>query len=295
MLFSIPILLAFVTLELCLRSIPNDYSFKNKYLEQNSAQIEHLFLGSSHAYYSINPEYISEHAFNASHISQSLDYDYAIFDKFKDDFRALKTIVLPIDYFSMFSRTATGIEAWRVKNYEIYYGINRSYDPKDHSELLNFKFSTSLKRVFAYLEDTDKGSITCSKLGFGNTVRQQKDLLESGQLAAKRHTKDDISYYQKNLAILRQFVAEAKQRNIQIVLYTSPAYPSYWENLDNNQLSITLDAVKELSTQNENCSYYNFLYDSDFNATDFRDADHLNIQGAQKFSRKLDSILIRDY
>ena len=69
-----------ISFELLLRNIPNDYSFKKNYLNTKSNSIEVLFLGSSHIYYGINPEYISRNSFNGSHISQSLNFDLEILE-----------------------------------------------------------------------------------------------------------------------------------------------------------------------------------------------------------------------
>jgi len=81
LLFSLPVLALFIVMEILLRQIPNDYLLKKKYLDNHSKEIETLILGSSHSFYGINPLYFSNNTFNASHISQSLDYDFAILKK----------------------------------------------------------------------------------------------------------------------------------------------------------------------------------------------------------------------
>ena len=288
---SLPIFIIAIAMEMLLRDIPNDYSFKSDYLETNAKKLDVIFFGSSHTYYGINPEYISGNSFNASHISQSIDYDFAIFDKYKDQYFNLKTIVIQIDYPTLYSRISTGSENWRAKNYEIYYGINTSYKPKYHFELLSFKFSTNFVRVISFVKNTNKSSITCNKLGYGNIDKKQKDLFRTGISAAKRHTKSDKSYYTKNVAIVKSFVKYANTNNLKILFFTSPAFHTYTENLDERQLELTIKTIKEITNQNENCSYYNFLEDSDFNSIDFRDADHLNQSGAHKLSNKLNLIL----
>lgn len=290
-LICLPIVISLVLLEVTLRNIPNDYSYKRKYLEKNSKYIQHLFLGSSHSYYGVNPKYIDGISFNASHVSQSIDYDFAIFNKFKNQLVNLESIIIPIDYFTLYSRTSTGLNGWRVKNYEIYYDINRSYKLKDHSELLSLKFSTGLKRAYSYLKNTNTSSITCNHLGYGNITKPQRDLNHTGITAAKRHTKKDKGFFDENLSIIYQIIEYAKQSDIKILFYTSPAFSSYRENLDLGQLNLTLKTIKDISTQNENCSYYNFMEDNDFNSNDFRDADHLNNNGAQKLSIKLNEKL----
>ena len=60
------VVIAFIPMEILLENIPNDYSFKKEYLDENSDSIEILVLGSSHSYYGINPIYFHLRAFNAS-------------------------------------------------------------------------------------------------------------------------------------------------------------------------------------------------------------------------------------
>ena len=51
----LPILFFFLVLEIAIRNIPNDYKLKQKYLQQNTAEINTLILGSSHTYYGLKP------------------------------------------------------------------------------------------------------------------------------------------------------------------------------------------------------------------------------------------------
>ncbi|MDR2410253.1 MAG: hypothetical protein LBE13_19380 [Bacteroidales bacterium] len=77
-LYLLPVLLFLILLEILLRNIPNDYSYKKKYLDTQFCNIETLILGNSHSFYGIDPVYFSTNTFNAAHVSQSLDYDYEI-------------------------------------------------------------------------------------------------------------------------------------------------------------------------------------------------------------------------
>ena len=81
---SLPILVVAILMEILLRNTPNDYLFKKQYLDKHSSEIETLILGSSHSFYGFNPEYFSSNTFNASHISQSLNYDFEILKKYQD-------------------------------------------------------------------------------------------------------------------------------------------------------------------------------------------------------------------
>lgn len=289
-LILLPLLVVAISMELLIRNIPNDYEYKKEFLDANSNTIEVLFFGSSHTYYGVNPKYISGNAFNASHISQSLDYDYEILMKYKKNWNKLHYIILPIDYFTLFSKVSTGVESWRVKNYQIYYNINKTINLSDNFEILSIKSKQNIKRIYFYYFK-NKSSITCSKLGYGNVETEKLNLLESGIEAAKRHTKVDQLHLEENIIILKKIIDYATKNNIHILFYTSPAYPTYVSNLDKTQLKRTFKTINILTVNNLNCSYYNFLEDTSFVATDFRDADHLNEVGAKKLTLKLNDLI----
>ncbi|MEQ8240546.1 MAG: hypothetical protein RIA69_15105 [Cyclobacteriaceae bacterium] len=284
-------ILCLVATEYFLRSIPNNYSYKNDYLNTNAQNIEHLFLGSSHAFYGVDPTYIDGVAFNASHVSQSIDYDFAIFDKYRQQFLHLKTVIIPADYGIFFGRTSVGVESWRVKNYELYYDINRSYKLKNHFELLNFRFAKNLKLALSHVIDKDTSLITCTELGYALESKENENLILSGQKAAHRHSNIDQKYHEDNIAIIERFVEYTKKHHIKILFYTSPAYYSYVDNLDQKELMETQSFFSNIAQINSHCNYYSFLKDADFNATDFSDADHLNDLGAKKLSKKLNTLI----
>ncbi len=288
--FLLPVLLFLMALEFSIRQIPNDYTLKRDYLNSNSNNIEVIFLGSSHTYYGVNPEYISNNAFNASHTSQTIDYDYEIIKKYNGNWNQLKTIVLPIDYFTLFAKVSTGIESWRVKNYEIYYDIKRSKKLQDQSEILSLTFDKSFERIKKYYLH-NKSAISCTPLGFANKSLGSKDIEKDGPIAAKRHTISDQKHYKENIMQIQKFIEFASQNNIRLLFYTSPAYSSYRESFDQHQFNRTIHAIDSIVKGNSIVSYSNFLSDSSFHKSDFMDSDHLNPQGAKKLSLKLNEIL----
>lgn len=284
-----------ISLELLLRDIPNDYSFKKNYLNTNSNNIEVLFLGSSHIYYGINPEYISQKSFNAAHISQSLNFDLAILEKYKDRWTNLKYIIIPIDYFSMYTTLEGGIENWRVKNYNIYYDISTYGNYWSGFEILNGKLPSNISRAKSYLFN-GKSDITCNKFGFGTTYnsKDSKDLIETGKTASKRHTTDlenNKPIFSKNIQTINSIIEFANSHNLKIIFITCPAYSTYHENLNPIQLTNSVNIIKKLSAKNTNTFYYNLLKDKTFIADDYYDADHLNEIGAKKLTLKIDSII----
>jgi len=289
-IISLPIMVVALLMEILLRNTPNDYLFKKEYLDKNSSEIETLILGSSHSFYGFNPTYFTSKTFNASHISQSLNYDFEILQKYQSNFENLKAIVLPISYFTLFGKLEADSESWRVKNYIIYYEMNTSKSFIDHSEFLGNSIYVSLKRLISYYI-LEKSPISCTELGWGKKHKSENaiDLIKSGRAASLRHSKNinDIKYktiFKENVFILSSIVKWCKDRNIKLVLLTPPAFTTYRQNLNAEQLKTTIETTSKIDSLNNNCTYLNLLYDVNFIAKDFYDADHLSEIGAAKLS-----------
>ena len=289
--FLLPILIVSVTFEVLLRNIPNDYAYKREYLDNNADEIETLILGSSHTFYGIDPRYFFNNTFNASHVSQSLNYDLEILKKYQDEFKSLKTIVLPISYFSFYSSLESGVESWRIKNYMIYYDQNSSESISDYSEVLSNEFKVMIDKLVSYYVKGNK-SIYCSNLGWGISYKSENsvDLLVSGEIAAKRHTVLDIesaenkTEFSKNKFLVKSIIEWATGRNVKVLLLTLPAFETYQRNLNIEQLQEAIKTTKEICSNNNNCYYENLMMDTSFVVSDFFDADHLSEIGAKKLS-----------
>ncbi|WKL50576.1 hypothetical protein Q1W71_17880 [Flavobacterium pectinovorum] len=296
--FLAPIILLTIFMEILSRRIPNDYSYKNKYLEHNSDKIEILFLGSSHTYYGIDPLYFKKKSFNAAHVSQSLDYDLAILTKYKN-WSNLKYIVVPVDYFSLYSTLDSGAERWRKKKYKIYYDIDLNTKMFYNFEIIDGKLKDHFSRIKRYYSE-GIDDITCNKLGWGTRHKstESNDLNETGMEAAKRHTLDieNNVCYKENIERLNKIIQFAELRNIKVIFITSPAYKTYVDNLAPKQIKNTIYTMTQLSNKNKNknTSYYNLLNDKSFVYKDFYDGDHLNEIGAKKLSGIINNLINKE-
>jgi hypothetical protein len=292
LIFCVPILVAGILCEWAIRRIPNDYKYKRAYLDSNADKIETLFLGGSHVFYGIIADRLNCHSFNAAYISQSIDYDLMILKKYSNKWRNLKCIVIQVDYFTLFSKLSTGTEAWRIKDYNIYYHLITPNNIADYSEMLSNSLKVNIYRIYNYYYHKES-SITCSRLGWGGSYNSKgnKNLTTTGLTAAKRHTFKNWGLLDQNVEILNTMIQFAKKRNIKIIVFTSPAYKTYTENLDKNQLTTTVsEAIKVVSTYKD-AVYYNLLNDTAFKKNDFYDADHLNEIGAKKLTEKMSRLI----
>ena len=283
----LPIFIFFLVLEIALRKIPNDYQLKKSYLDKNVSKINTLILGSSHAFYGVNPEYFSKHTFNVAYVSQTLDLDEELLHCYKDKLTNLKKIIIPISYFSLFETLETDVEKWRLKNYILYYGFENKYHFTANFETLNPDILLNLKKVVKHYA-LNKSFITSSNLGWGTNFNSKERKKFEGQYTAKKHTAKNFKLFDGNIKSLQKIIKMCQKKKIEILFITTPTHLSYYKNLNQIQLSKTIKTINELVQKNQNCSYLNLLKSDKFMASDFYDADHLNDIGAKKLSLLLD-------
>ncbi len=296
LLFILPIFIVAIILEVVLRRIPNNYSYKRKYLDANAPYINVLVLGNSHAFYGIDPSYIHGNCFNACCNSQSLDYDWAILHKYSHKLNHLKYIVVPIDYPSLYKNLNNTAEAWRVKDYVIYYGFYRSTNIADYSELTSNKLLNNLQRIINYYYNRSSTDIYCSATGWGtdDNSKNKQDLTSTGEVTAARHTEKNPDCFNENVGVVKAIIDVAKAQHAKVIFYTSPAYKTYVQHLDTSQMNTTVRTMAKIVADCNNSRYYNLLTDTLFTAADYYDADHLNEKGAKKLSLKIDSLILTD-
>lgn len=290
LLILVPLLLGIVLCEYYLRIIPNDYSYKNEWLSNNARPIQVLNMGSSHAFYGIEPNLFSCKAFNAAHVSQSIKYDHFIFSKFVNEMDSLEVLVLPISYGSFLGfGPENGIEDWRVKYYSIYYGCKyHRFEPKYNLEVYN---DLHLKNVL-YSVLGKASHRTCNELGFGINFKlenRSEDWKESGATAAKRHTvaKIDSTIMEKNIRLVGEMVDKCVEKKAQVIILTTPTFHTYRENLNQKQLELMEECCGYFVKHYDNVCYLNLMADERFCEDDFYDADHLNEFGAAKLTKIL--------
>lgn len=294
-------------MEISLRAIPNDYKQKRNYMDSQSDEIEVLVLGSSHSLYGINPKYFSQKTYNMAYVSQSLDMDYKILEKYGNGFKNLKTIIVDISYFSLYATLETGPEPWRAKNYNIYYDISTS-KATNNFEVLTNKLDINYSRMKSYYTKKIKNdkafidSTFTAKMYDGwislKPAKTTDDLEETGVAAAERHTydiaqKSRVEIHDELTNVLGKIVDWSKQKNVKVVFVTTPTYKTYYDRINTVQWDNTHKIIENICRKNSNCQYINLLKNEEnlFTEKDFSDADHLSETGAEKMSKLINQFL----
>jgi len=294
--FVFPIIVVLGSMESFLRKTPNEYAAKDKYLKENSNRVDVLYLGSSHIYFGLNPEVSKYKAYNASYISQSINLDWLILNKYKENWKNLKFIVLPADYISMYSTLSTTDDSWRIKNYNLYYGFNIGSNPSNYFEIFQGKFKDNIKKINEFYFEKKHPEIVSNNLGFGisYTYSSRKDIAKTSNEAIKRHSvdidkRDYQNNFKENLTAIDDIVDFAIKKKIKVIFISTPVSKEYFNYSNNPQLKNSLEVFKNLAKEKpETCFHIDYMQNKEFTDDDLYDGDHLNNRGAQKLTHLLD-------
>ena len=286
--------------EVRLRQISNSYSEKRTYLETKLDSIQVLILGSSHAYFGINPDNLELKGYNLAGVSQSLYYDEELTRKYTDRLPKLRIVLISISYFSLwYELYLNNIEGWRDYFYYHFWDIKldkpQCFDLKQISfiDLYGTSYSQNAFRKNFKVVINDYNASENGWYGADPDIK-----LDTSEDAAKKI----ITFYNslmhedllvKNEQYLETIVSELTKKKIIPVLITTPVYKSFSNLMDHGRTEVTDEFVRSICRK-YHCDYFDYLKDSRFDISDFDNADHLNKKGAEKFSKIINEDIIKN-
>lgn len=285
-LFFVPVLVFLVYLEIIVRNVPNEYKYKAEWMEANADSVETIILGTSHAFYGLDPSVLGKHAFSLANSAQKLRYDAFLLSKYSDRYKNLKHVILSVSYFTLFDSTEESAEGenWRSVNYKVYFD-----DPNIHDWSKSSFFIFHPKPLEEKFKKFLIGNkiLECSPQGFGYPIfrKEQKHVLDeaSGLVWVKHHTTKNWSSLNKNIDYIKQIAKECQKQNAQFVIVTTPTWHTYYERLDQKQLKKMHEVIHDLQKQ-YSVKYIDMLKDERFVEEDFTDCNHMSCVGARKLS-----------
>ncbi len=283
------------------------YAQKKAALERIAPRLETLVLGSSQSYYGILPHRFPRPAFNLAFPAQTLRYDSALLDRYLDRLPQLRTVLLPISYFTLEHELEFGSEARRSCHYRYHFGIpNPSHHHRDEARNFFNLLLSGRQQVAGLLREQAR-----SLLGRAGQKSEGVDLLDD--LGGLAHTDDphpspqdlerDADWVVRlhedgmrpaalpaNVELLQSLHARLRSRGIRLILFTPPVTLAYHNRLNPTRLQAILATTRNLA-QALQIDYHDFSQDPRFTNADFRDSNHLNAAGRDRFSRLLADLL----
>lgn len=292
--------------EIYLRNMDSVYTEKYDGLMVVKEDINVLFVGNSHANYAVNPLYIKDFtAYNLANISQLLYFDKRLTIKsINEGVANLKYVFISIDYHSLFKSDQGPRNVWSFYSNGIKYEdqdytkekISRffwGYSPKVAISLLKKDLSRRFNGKQSVTFDVENGvniedSLYYGFIGYEGTEKKAFNTDNYIEQAKRFQETNDRRGRMEVIQDLKDFISLLKKKNIEPILFSSPTYFEYNKILDKNQIERNTNDLKNLCNEFD-LQYWQFDNDSRFIQEDFYDQDHLNKEGAKKFS-----ILIND-
>ena len=283
-------------LEIKLKDTNNSYKKKNQDFESQLDSIQILILGSSHSEDDINPAYFDKYTYNASNNSQSIYYDSQIAFKYLNKLIKLKFVIISLSYFSLGYSLNDEIENLRITYYSNYWKI---YPEKRNNFKLNNYFFCLSGFGKINLMFKDKSDSNLFNNGFySNPIVNKKEVLINDTLQGFKRASLHNSIlknenYLDNVNYLDSLLKILIKKNIVPIIITTPVHYNYYKYLNKYYLNLNKNIITQLCLKFQ-CKYYNFMQDKRFEDMDFFNFDHLNYNGAEKFSKILNEIIKKD-
>jgi hypothetical protein len=308
LIIALPAMIFLYYIENGLNKIDTHYLKKRVDFESQLNSIEILSLGSSNAYFGINPSMFSCKGYNLAFNAQSMYYDLAFAKKYLDLMPNLKLVILPSIFFTTGTQLIGSSQDWRVFFYKQYFSlpnetvendlngnIKRIVDARNYSKIALFadNIYTFSQNDFIhhidYIPQID---------GWYNSkdVPRLTETNNQGTGGAIAHSMGyDLKIANKNISYWQEIIEMLQKKGVNILILHLPEDSSYYLNLDNRKLKIFTESINDLALKN-NITFANYTMDKRFSPKDFTlMSDHLNNDGATKFSSILNYEYLNQY
>lgn len=302
----LPLLVILLT-DIWLRNQNTLYKEKYNGLIEQKDSIQLLILGNSHATYGVDPNPFFLYAYNLASPSQSIYFDKRLTLSLLDSLVNLRYVLISIDYHSLYFSSQDYRNVWS------YYGNGIKYKKEKYwlAKLSPFLFGYSKSVSIAMIKKRIKNCLKYKNTSIIDHIDAEydrinpMDKIRRGFIGAEgidencfnetwykyRAEYTAKNYFSLNekeevMADLNDFIIKLKSHEIVPILFSTPTYSEYNSFLDEKILQQNQRDIQQLC-ELQNIVYLNYMNDKQFSKNDFNDPDHLNKQGAMKFSELL--------
>jgi hypothetical protein len=296
--FFIPILFIYGIVEVLVLNIPTNYKANSSYFNESKNEIELIALGSSQMDGAINPEFLDKPAICLASSSQHHNLDFIILQQLSSSTTNLKYVVLELSN-SHLELPHNSKSFWKNAVYLKYYNVNaferKTYfkdkliyiaNPDLYSRMLNdyyLKDNYDIKlNKFGYQTNSFNGSFPLNDFN--------EDIIS--KLITTPNQKENPNIFKNNTAYLFSMLDYISDRDLKVIICTLPLYTTYTKNLNINIVKRRDSVISIIKNKYPNSFFIEAERDTiNFNVTDFNNANHLNPNGAKKFTLLLNKLV----
>ena len=293
-LFTIPIVIILIGLEITVKTIPNSYSYKYDYIKLHGDKIQALAIGHSQLYDGIMPEVFSVPSFNLCNSDQNYADDYYLLQELLPDMPNLKIVVLPIGYMNVTDVKFDNGLTERSCYYHEYMGLG--YD--GHLPLgyrfecfMPYKALNKVVSYYCFHEDI----VGCDSLGrrTEHYLRYRKNLVGDERIirgyTCHEHDVKNLCIKYENY--LKRTLNLLTAKGISVVMVSPPYYWNSERQRVNKEQVLFLDKYMAGLSADYPIKYLDLENDTTYSYDDFFDETHLSEKGAEKFTKAIDEFI----
>lgn len=298
--FFIPVVFIYCLTELLVLNIPTNYKNNSTYFNESKNEIELIALGSSQMDGAINPEFLDKPAICLASSSQHHKLDFTILKQLQPKTNKLKYVVLELSN-SHLELPHNSKNFWKNSVYLKYFNVNA------------FERTTYFKDELIYISNPDLYSrllntyylkknydTTLNKYGFDTHSFQGEFPLNNFNeeiilnLKTSPNQQENKEVFMNNTTYFFSMLEYLKQNDLRVIICTLPLYKTYVNNLNKNIVSRRDSVISEIKKLYPEVIFIEAERDTiNFKITDFNNANHLNPDGAKKFTLLLNEIVNR--
>jgi hypothetical protein len=266
----------------------NQMGLKYELLQQEDTEV--LVLGNSHLFFGINPAASSYKMINVANKGRKLETDYQLLKSYQAQLPNLSYVIVPILQYTLLSDTLSEqekrlyyrffrLDAYKQKGFKNYLLCNEPFwelvdntffgNKQNHNQEVSVFDWHASKANYKDQETTIKARIERVE----GKVTEEKKILDS------------------NVALLKAFISTQNKQNYTLIFVTPPYHPDYYKNADAAYHKKLDKMLANLAIENNQVLYISgksLKLDAD---RYFTDSDHLNVLGANVYTKKIDSVL----
>lgn len=308
--FLIVPVLVILALDVHLRTMNTGYKDKVSGLVSCEDSIEVLILGNSHSAYGVDPSEFSMYAYNLASVNQSLYFDKRLTLRYLDQMPKLKYVLISLDYHSLYFSSQGSRDVWSFYGHGIAYKDNEYLKERLSPFLFGYTPIVSATIIVRDLVrriryhgrntidfDVEEGvdvSVPVKK-GFyplqGTSDWKFSENAYKQRLGEFWWTEQIPGEYDEVMEDLEGFLGILQEKGIIPILYSCPIYAEYYKLYKQGILEKNSEAVNSIRDR-FGIPFWNFMEDGRFVKEDFFNCDHLNADGAKKFSALLNDCLM---
>lgn len=270
------------------------FGIKKIHIEQTKQEDEILILGTSHAQNALNPDFITKKSANLAFAGQTIEINYFLLEKYINQMPNLKMVVFEVSPHAIYMKfdEDEGNGHAYANLYDIFYKVS-PYSIKNYSFLFsNFKFFSGI--YFDYINPYGIKYII-DKNGF--IVNDYYDRFYNLNYDTKKIEDSFVmnhGFNRKDLLPLNKlYINKAKdlcqKKGVKLLFITTPFYESYEKKIPEEakeDMQNIFDGEAKIEIK-----YADFSKDKNFTVRDFKNDNHLNPDGAKKFTLKINELI----